>query len=98
MPQSRVTDPKELQKSPLGELDFNRIIGGPLSACVNAQEEAAQATLDYLNGVVFRKKDDDESCLEPVTMTFYLREEEWSTDSLCRCSASCLCPICESTR
>lgn len=36
MPQSRVTDPKELQKSPLGELDFNRIIGGPLSACVNA--------------------------------------------------------------
>lgn len=71
MPQSRVTDPKELQKSPLGELDFNRIIGGPLSACVNAQEEAAQATLDYLNGVVFRKKDDDESCLEPVTMTFY---------------------------
>lgn len=71
MPQSRVTDPNELQKSPLGELDFNRIIGGPLSACVNAQEEAAQATLDYLNGVVFRKKDDDESCLEPVTMTFY---------------------------
>ena len=71
MPQSRVTDPKELQKSPLGELDFNRIIGGPLSACVNAQEEAAQATLDYLNGVVFRKKNDDESCLEPVTMTFY---------------------------
>ena len=71
MPQYRVTDPKELQKSPLGELDFNRIIGGPLSACVNAQEEAAQATLDYLNGVVFRKKDDDESCLEPVTMTFY---------------------------
>lgn len=71
MPQSRVTDPQELQKSPLGELDFNRIIGGPLSACVNAQEEAAQATLDYLNGVVFRKKDDDESCLEPVTMTFY---------------------------
>lgn len=71
MPQSRVTYPKELQKSPLGELDFNRIIGGPLSACVNAQEEAAQATLDYLNGVVFRKKDDDESCLEPVTMTFY---------------------------
>ena len=71
MPQSRVTDPKELQKSPLGELDFNRIIGGPLSACVNAQEEAAQATLDYLNGGVFRKKDDDESCLEPVTMTFY---------------------------
>ena len=71
MPQSRVTDPKELQKSPLGELDFNRIIGGPLSACVNAQEEAAQATLDYLNGVVFRKKDDDDSCLEPVTMTFY---------------------------
>ena len=71
MPQSRVTYPKELQKSPLGELDFNRIIGGPLSACVNAQEEAAQATLDYLNGVVFMKKDDDESCLEPVTMTFY---------------------------
>ena len=55
MPQSRVTDPK----------------AGPLSACDNAPEEAAQATLDYLNWVVFRKKDDDESCLEPVTMTFY---------------------------
>lgn len=56
MPQSRVTDPKELQKSPLGELDFNRIIGGPLSACVNAQEEAAQATLDYLTGWCLGRK------------------------------------------
>ena len=59
------------QNSPLNALDFNRIIGGPLSACVNAQEEAAQATLDYLNGVVFRKQDGDPYNLEPVTVTFY---------------------------
>lgn len=70
MPQSSAPNNSQ-QKSPLGELDFNRIIGGPLSACVNAQEEAAQATLEYLNGVVFRKKDGDPYSLEPVTVTFY---------------------------
>ena len=59
------------QTSPLGALDFKRIIGAPLSACVSAQEEAAQATLEYINEVVFRRKDDDPDNLEPVTVTFY---------------------------
>lgn len=63
--------PVDNQESLLQELDFNRILGAPLSACVNAQEEAAQATLQYLNEVVFTLAGDDDSSLEPVTVSFY---------------------------
>ena len=63
--------PVDNQESLLQELDFNRILGAPLSACVNAQEEAAQATLQYLNEVVFTQAGDDDSSLEPVTISFY---------------------------
>lgn len=63
--------PVDNQESLLQELDFNRILGAPLSACVNAQEEAAQATLQYLNEVVFSQAGDDDSSLEPVTVSFY---------------------------
>lgn len=63
--------PVDNQESLLQELDFNRILGAPLSACVNAQEEAAQATLQYLNEVVFTQAGVDDSSLEPVTVSFY---------------------------
>lgn len=63
--------PVDNQESLLQELDFNRILGAPLSACVKAQEEAAQATLQYLNEVVFTQAGDDDSSLEPVTVSFY---------------------------
>lgn len=63
--------PVDNQESLLQELDFNRILGAPLSACVNAQEEAAQATLQYLNEVVFTQAGDDDYSLEPVTVSFY---------------------------
>lgn len=66
-----MTLPVDNQESLLQELDFNRILGAPLSACVNAQEEAAQATLQYLNEVVFTQAGDDDSSLEPVTVSFY---------------------------
>ena len=67
--------PVDNQESLLQELDFNRILGAPLSACVNAQEEAAQATLQYLNEVVFTQAGDDDSSLEPVTVSFYFESE-----------------------
>lgn len=70
MPETKGNDTPQ-QTSPLGALDFKRIIGAPLSACVSAQEEAALATLEYINEVVFRRKDDDPDNLEPVTVTFY---------------------------
>lgn len=70
MPETKGNDTPQ-QTSPLGALDFKRIIGAPLSDCVSAQEEAAQATLEYINEVVFRRKDDDPDNLEPVTVTFY---------------------------
>ena len=70
MPETQGNDNHQ-QASPLGALDFKRIIGAPLAACVSAQEEAAQATLEYIREVVFRSKDDDPASLEPVTVTFY---------------------------
>ena len=45
MPETKGNDTPQ-QTSPLGALDFKRIIGAPLSACVSAQQEAAQATLE----------------------------------------------------
>ena len=70
MPETKGNDTPQ-QTSPLGALDFKRIIGAPPSAWVSAQEEAAQATLEDINEVVFRRKDDDPDNLEPVTVTFY---------------------------
>ena len=79
MPETKGNDTPQ-QTAPLGALDFKRIIGAPLSACVSAQEEAAQATLEYINEVVFRRKDDDPDNLEPVTVAWKVR----LTCSICR--------------
>jgi len=71
-----MADTNELAKSiqePLQELDFKNIIGGPLSACIHAQEEAAQATINYMHEVVFNDLGND--VLEPVPISFIYSTE-----------------------
>lgn len=36
--------------SALNSIPFGNIIGGPLAACVRAQAEAAQTTIDFIRG------------------------------------------------
>ena len=36
--------------SALNSIPFGNIIGGPLAACVHAQAEAAQTTMDFIRG------------------------------------------------
>lgn len=86
--------PVDNQESLLQELDFNRILGAPLSACVNAQEEAAQATLQYLNEVVFTQAGDDDSSLEPSPSRSTSSQQDKFIASSCRCSSSCPYLIC----
>ena len=58
-------------KNKLASLDFKHIIGGPLKACVEAQEEAAQATYDYITASLMEKDKDDVADFKPVMMHFY---------------------------
>lgn len=47
----------------LGSIDFARIIGGPLDACVRAQTNASVATVNFINNVGFDVKTDGSKSL-----------------------------------
>jgi len=50
--------------SELGNLDFARIIGGPLNAVVKAQAKAAATTVAFIRAIGFTQESDD----EPMTL------------------------------
>lgn len=50
-------------------IPFDNLIGVPLQACIRAQEQAAQATLDYIQEVGF-KPDADNKGLRAANVTF----------------------------
>ena len=54
--------------STLEMIDFGSLLGAPLTACVEAQAQAAAATTRYMQQVGFRMNND--SALEAKTMTF----------------------------
>lgn len=56
-------------------VDFSRVIGAPIVACINAQKEAAQATINYIKEQVFQPSSDENLVgdLEPITITFYFQ-------------------------
>ncbi len=55
----------------LASLDFRYIIGGPLKACVEAQEESARATTNYMTSAMLEKDENDIADYKPVMMYFY---------------------------
>lgn len=55
----------------LASLDFKHIIGGPLKACVEAQEEAARATYEYITSSMMEKDKKGVADFKPVMMHFY---------------------------
>ena len=63
---------EDLQAMPFGEM-----IGGPLSACVEAQEKAALTTVNFIRNVGFVKDKDNIPTNEVVNVTFmYMRENK----------------------
>lgn len=56
--------------STLNSIPFGNIIGGPLAACVRAQAEAAQTTIDFIRGFTMTNSELDPEGVEPITVTF----------------------------
>ena len=57
--------------SVIKEIPFGSLIGGPLSACINAQAEAAQVALDYVREASMKKESSlGKDKLEPETISF----------------------------
>lgn len=61
---------EDLQAMPFGEM-----IGGPLSACIEAQEKAALTTVNFIRNVGFVKDKDDNPTDEVVNVTFMYKRE-----------------------
>ena len=59
----------------LGSLDFRHIIGGPLKACVEAQEESARATYNYITSTVLQGDEDGIADFKPVMLSFFYIKE-----------------------
>jgi hypothetical protein len=60
----------------LSSLNFEAMIGGPLSAVVKAQAQSALTSVDFIKSVGF-KTDDQGNITEPVDVTFsYTKEVE----------------------
>ena len=55
--------------SALNSIPFGNIIGGPLAACVRAQAEAAQTTIDFIRGFTMTNSELDPEGVEPITVT-----------------------------
>lgn len=56
--------------SALNSIPFGNIIGGPLAACVRAQAEAAQTTIDFIRDFTMTNSELDPEGVEPITVTF----------------------------
>ena len=65
----------EAVNQPLKELSFEHIIGEPLRACVDAQQEAAIATYQYLKAVGFEKDPTLLADFKPTPMVFYFEKD-----------------------
>ena len=65
----------EAVTQPLKELSFEHIIGEPLRACVDAQQEAAIATYQYMKAVGFEKDPTHLADFRPTPMVFYFEKD-----------------------
>ena len=63
-------DSKQQAVSAINSIPFGNIIGGPLSAAVYAQGDAAQTTINDLQSAMMQQSDFEAGASEPVTATF----------------------------
>lgn len=69
MPDGTNTNASRQVVSALNSIPFGNIIGGPLAACVQAQAEAAQTTLNYIRGFTMTESHLDVEGAEPITVS-----------------------------
>lgn len=67
--------PRKEVASALQTIPFEELIGGPLKACVKAQEMAAETTWRYIQEVGFSAPLDDKSNPEAVTVKFVFQQD-----------------------
>lgn len=70
MPDGTNTNASRQVVSALNSIPFGNIIGGPQAACVQAQAEAAQTTLNYIRGFTMTESHLDVEGAEPITVSF----------------------------
>lgn len=69
------TDVQEQAVSAIQAIPFDNIIGGPLSACVKAQADASQTTLNYLHRAAMHPSETDPTSWEPEMIVFSFMSE-----------------------
>ena len=67
--------PQEIVTSTLQSIPFENLIGGPLTACVKAQEMAAEATWKYIKEVGFTSYSDDDREQEAIIISFLFQQD-----------------------
>ncbi len=70
MPDASNTNTGRQVTSTLNAIPFDNLLGGPLAACVHAQAEAAQTTVDYIRHFAMTASAIDPTGSEPVTVSF----------------------------
>lgn len=65
--------PQEIVSSALQELPFENLIGGPLKACIKAQEMATNTTMRFINEVGFTQ-DEDGDLQDTVMVSFFFQQ------------------------
>lgn len=73
----------------LSSIDFASMIGGPLTAVVSAQTQAAKATVDFIKDVGFTKKEDGTQSLNNVKFSY----TKASTDENMRDNVELVVPL-----
>ena len=73
----------------LSSIDFASMIGGPLTAVVNAQTQAAKASVDFIKEVGFSKDDNGKQTLNNVKFSY----TKASTDENMRDNVDLVVPL-----
>ena len=72
------TTPSSVATNALQAIPFGQIIGGPLSACVDAQREAALTTVNFINEIGLTDKDGNKEAV------YVKRFHAWIIQLRCR--------------
>lgn len=70
MPDASNTNTGHQVASTLNAIPLDNLLGGPLAACVHAQAEAAQTTVDYIRHFAMTASAIDPTGSEPITVSF----------------------------
>lgn len=69
-----MTDNKDIYSS-IESINFSNLLGAPLTACVDAQAQAASATADYIERMGFFY-DEDKGKYKPINIYFRYKSQE----------------------